>query len=126
MWPSYRKVLKMLGDDVTPETLDKILSENDTVVVNFYAPWCGHCKAFAPTYKEASSMNNNKNIIFSSINASERQAELKKYEIKGFPTVKVFKCIKNQNKVFEYDGPRDSRTLLDFCERIQNENIKLL
>ena len=121
MWPSYRKASNMLNIGVTPKVLKKILADNDTVVVKFYAPWCGHCKTFAPLYKEASSMNTNGKIYFTSIDADKHRAKLKEYDIHGFPTVKVFRCINGKNKVIEYNGPRDSRALLDFCNDVSKQ-----
>ena len=122
MWSSYRSALNIKGDDVTPEVLVKILADNDTVVVNFFAPWCGHCQSFAPSYKEASSMNTNKRIFFTSINADKYSNELEEYNINGFPTVKVFKCINNENKVFVYNNQQDSRILLNFCNDISKRH----
>ena len=121
MWPSYRKASNITGVDVTPDVLKTILANNDTVVVKFYAPWCGHCKTFDPIYKVASSMNENKKIYFTSIDADKYKGKLQEYNINGYPTVKVFRCINNENKVFEYNGPRDSRTLVDFCNDVSKQ-----
>ena len=42
---------------LTEKNFDDYLEENDVTIVEFYAPWCGHCKSFAPTYEEVATVS---------------------------------------------------------------------
>lgn len=42
---------------MTEKNFDSYLEEHDVTIVEFYAPWCGHCKAFAPTYEEVAAVS---------------------------------------------------------------------
>ena len=77
-------------------------------MVEFYAPWCGHCKKLRPEYDQAAAELKAKNIKLGKVNCdAEINNEIcEKYEIEGFPTLKIFKEEHIQNKaiivVLEY------------------------
>ena len=49
---------------VTAKTFDEIVFSGKDVLIEFYAPWCGHCKSLAPTYEKVSSLGFKRNVLF--------------------------------------------------------------
>ena len=87
------------------------LSEPATFVM-FYAPWCGHCKALKPIWKEISTMSASarNNVNFVQANCEEATYFCKQHRVQGFPTLKIFK----KGKGFVFDGGRDKESLVAF------------
>ena len=78
-------------------------------LVEFYAPWCGHCKNLAPEYeKAAKALKGIANIA--AIDASNERTDV---QIQGYPTIKFFQ----DGKVSDYDGPRTADGIVDFILR---------
>lgn len=78
--------------------------QNDMALVEFFAPWCGHCKKLAPEYEKAAETLEKKNIFLGSVDCTEQKEVCAKYKIQGYPTMKIFR----QGNDFEYQGPRDA------------------
>ncbi|KAK7066384.1 hypothetical protein SK128_028156 [Halocaridina rubra] len=86
--------------------------END-VLVEFYAPWCGHCKQLAPIYDQlGEKYKDHETIIISKMDATAN--ELEHTKIQSFPTLKLYK--KETNEVVEYNGERTLEGLSKFME----------
>ena len=83
---------------------DKALEDNSLMLVEFYAPWCGHCKNLAPEWSKAAKKLNAENspMKLAKVDATEEKSLGSKFEIKGFPTIKFFK----NGKPTEYNGGR--------------------
>uniref|UniRef100_A0A7N0TUS9 Protein disulfide-isomerase n=1 Tax=Kalanchoe fedtschenkoi TaxID=63787 RepID=A0A7N0TUS9_KALFE len=87
-----------------------VVSKHDFIVVEFYAPWCGHCKSLAPEYEKAANTlsSHNPPLVLAKVNAVEESNKAlgEKFEIQGFPTIKI---LRNGGKISqEYKGPRDA------------------
>ncbi|XP_078661185.1 uncharacterized protein LOC144905411 isoform X1 [Branchiostoma floridae x Branchiostoma belcheri] len=78
---------------LTDETFDTYIEEHASVLVMFYAPWCGHCKKMKPEYDEAATTLKQGNIdgILAAVDATKSPQVAKRFEVKGYPTVKYFK-----------------------------------
>lgn len=87
--------------------LKKLVRENPVVIVEFFAEWCGHCKAFAPEYEKAAKAL--KGIV--PVVAIEDQKDMAEYGIQGFPTVKVF--TEQSQKPKDFTGPRKADAVLN-------------
>ena len=75
--------------ELTKDNFEQTVLENDTVFVDFWAEWCGPCRAFAPTYETASEKHDD--IVFGKVN-TELQQELAGYfQIRSIPTLMVFR-----------------------------------
>jgi len=83
------------------------------VLVEFYAPWCGHCKQLAPIYDElAEKFKDNESILIAKMDSTLN--ELEHTKIQSFPTIKLFK--KDSNDVVEYSGERTLAGMSKFLE----------
>lgn len=98
------------------ENFQKALDHFDNIIVEFYAPWCGHCKAFAPDYVKIASILKDKgqNVACAKVDAPEEQDLIEKYDIQGFPTLKLFR---KDKKPDSYQGFRSVDTLVDWITR---------
>ncbi|XP_047311066.1 protein disulfide-isomerase-like [Impatiens glandulifera] len=95
------------------------LSKHDFVVVEFYAPWCGHCKQLAPEYEKAASVlsSHDPPIVLAKVDANEEaNRELAtQFQVQGFPTLKIFR--NGGKNIQEYKGPREADGIVDYLKK---------
>ncbi len=75
--------------ELTEQNLEQTIVENDTVIIDFWAPWCGPCKTFGPIFEEVSEKH--PDIIFAKVNTEEEQAIAAHFQIRSIPTLMVFR-----------------------------------
>ncbi|PID46529.1 MAG: thioredoxin [Proteobacteria bacterium] len=75
--------------DITAETFEETIENNDIVVVDFWADWCGPCKSFAPVYEEVS--NEYDDIVFGKIDTEAQQELAAHFQIRSIPTLMIFR-----------------------------------
>jgi thioredoxin 1 len=75
--------------DLTKENFEKTVNENLMVIVDFWAPWCGPCKGFAPVYEQASEAY--PDVVFAKVNTDEQQELAGAFGIRSIPTLMVFR-----------------------------------
>ncbi|KAL1915922.1 uncharacterized protein VTP21DRAFT_6310 [Calcarisporiella thermophila] len=102
--------------DLNPSNFDKVIDGSKHALVEFYAPWCGHCKNLAPTYEElADAFSYAKDrVIIAKVNADEHRDLGQKFDVSGFPTLKWFP--KSTNKPEDYNKGRDLDSLAAFVK----------
>ena len=99
----------VLGDS----SFDQVLADNDLWLVEFYAPWCGHCKNLAPEWSKAAT-NLKGQVKVAKVDATANEHLASKYGVKSYPTIKVFLPGDKQNPD-DYNGPRDADGITNFA-----------
>ena len=75
--------------DLTKDNFEEVVTGNDIVFVDFWAPWCGPCKGFAPVFESASDKH--ADIVFAKVNTDEQQELAAHFAIRSIPTLMVFR-----------------------------------
>ena len=71
--------------DLTPDNFDETVNPESLMLVEFFAPWCGHCKALAPHYEEAATVLKNKGIKLAKVNCVDEADFCQSNGIQGYP-----------------------------------------
>ena len=102
--------------DLIPSNFDKVVFEsNKPALVEFFAPWCGHCKNLAPIYEElaAKIAFAGDKVSIAKVDADEHKSLGKRFDVQGFPTLKWFDGKKGSTPE-DYNGGRDLDSLAKF------------
>jgi len=95
---------------LTTENFDEVVMNEDFVIVEFYAPWCGHCKKLEPEWEAAATILKKDGIILAKVDATENKELGETYEVTGYPTIKMFR----KGNSFDYNGGRDKATIVSY------------
>ena len=75
--------------DLTKDNFEQVVTGNDVVIVDFWAPWCAPCRAFAPTFEQASEQH--ADVVFAKVNTEGEQEVAGAFNIRSIPTLMVFR-----------------------------------
>lgn len=106
-------------------TFDDIVTNNPKdVLVEFYAPWCGHCKALAPKYAEvAEKLKRSKNLLVAKIDASQNDVPSSKFELQGFPTLYLKPASDSRKGPARFEGAREVQDIIAFVRQYAHHPI---
>jgi thioredoxin 1 len=79
----------MATTDLTKDNFEDVVTGNDIVLVDFWAPWCGPCRGFAPVYESVSGKY--PEVVFAKVNTEEEQELAGHFAIRSIPTLMVFR-----------------------------------
>jgi len=103
---------------------DIVFDEDKDVLVEFYAPWCGHCKALAPKYEELGQLyatdKFSKLVTIAKVDATANDVP---EDIQGFPTIKLFAAGKKDSPI-DYSGPRTIEDLVQFISENGSHKVQ--
>jgi protein disulfide-isomerase A4 len=92
---------------LTKDTFDSFVGDKEIVLVEFYAPWCGHCKKIAPELDIAArklKQHQPHPILIAKVDGTIETELAKEYGVAGYPTMKILR----KGKRFDYTGPREA------------------
>ncbi len=100
--------------DLSLETLESTIEDNDIVLIDFWAEWCGPCKMFAPTYAKVSEQY--PNIVFAKVDTEAHQQLAAQFQIRSIPTLVAFK---DQVGIFAQPGALPEDALIELIGQIE-------
>lgn len=101
---------------------EQTIQDNDFVIVDFWAPWCGPCRSFAPVYDKVSE--DYEDIVFAKVNTEEHQALAGHFQIRSIPTLMIFR---EQITIYSQPGalPEGAlRELLDKARELDMDEVR--
>jgi thioredoxin 1 len=85
--------------ELTKDNFEQVVTSNGTVIIDYWAPWCGPCRGFAPVFEKVAEKN--PDIVFAKVNTDEEQELAAHFQIRSIPTLMVFR---DQIIVFSQPG----------------------
>ncbi|KAG0464641.1 hypothetical protein HPP92_018805 [Vanilla planifolia] len=110
--------------ELNDSNFDSAIASFDHILVDFYAPWCGHCKRLSPVLDAAAPVlaKLSQPIVIAKLDADKYRKLASKYEIDGFPTLKLFV----HGVPTEYTGPRKVDVLIRFLKKYVAPDVSVL
>ncbi|CAM8989201.1 unnamed protein product [Rhodiola kirilowii] len=110
--------------ELVDSNIDAAISTFDYILIDFYAPWCGHCKRLAPELDAAAPILSGlkEPVVIAKVDADKYSSLAYKHEIDGYPTLKLFMHGVPTN----YNGPRKAEALVRYLKKFVAPNVSVL
>lgn len=108
----------MATQDITAEQFNDTITDNEIVLVDFWASWCGPCRAFAPTYSASSEKH--PDVVYAKVDTEAEQALAQAADIRSIPTLMAFKKGK---LVFNQAGALPAAALEDLVQKVKEFDV---
>jgi len=120
----YVKSEKLPSDNSGPvkvvvgKNFEQIVEDPEKdVLIEFYAPWCGHCKSLAPKYEElGKKLKSVPSVVIAKIDSTANDYDRSRYEVSGFPTIFLVPAGKNV-KPIKFEGDREVNAMYNFIKK---------
>ena len=101
--------------ELTKENFREVIENNDTVIIDFWASWCGPCKAFAPIFEAASEKH--PDVVFAKVNTEEQRELAAAYRIQSIPTIML---LRQQILLYSQPGMLSAAQLDDLLKQARD------
>jgi protein disulfide-isomerase A1 len=108
---------------LTKDTFPDFVKENPLALLEFFAPWCGHCKALAPEYEEAATTLKDKDIKLAKVDCTEEADLCQSFGVEGYPTLKIFR---GPDNVSPYSGARKAGAIVSYMTKQSLPAVSIL
>lgn len=105
--------------DATHKDFEDLISTNDFVIIDFWAPWCGPCKSFAPVYEELSEKY--PEIVFAKVDTESEQELAGSFNIRSIPTLMI---MREQVILFSQAGALQASQLEEVIEQAKSLDME--
>ncbi len=99
---------------LTEKNFQDVIESNDIVLIDYWAPWCGPCRAFGPVFEKASDKH--PEVVFGKVNTEEERGLAEAFAIRSIPTLMIFR---QKVLVFAQPGMLPANVLEDLVEQVK-------
>jgi len=109
--------------DLDPDNFDTIVGGGKPALVEFYAPWCGHCKTLAPELETVATAfkKAGDHVVIAKVDADKHKSLGSKYDVKGFPTIIYFNGLKTQ---VQFNGERNADGIITWINKEAGTKVR--
>lgn len=108
----------MSTQEITRQTFKETLSQGGIVVLDWWAPWCGPCRAFAPVFERVAKKH--PGVVFGKVNTQDQPELAQEFDIQAIPTLMV---IKDNTLVFSQAGMLPERALEELIAQAEKLDV---
>jgi thioredoxin len=108
----------MATQALTKETFEDTIVNNDMVLVDFWAEWCGPCRMFAPVFEKVSE--DHPDIVFAKVDTEDQQELAGYFDVRSIPTLMIFR---DQIGIFSQPGALPEATLRNLVEQAKSVDM---